>query len=441
MHNITKVIEFLKNDIWRIQARELSRSKAFLIRHLRVLVLALRGVAEDKCQLRASALTVYSLLSVAPVFAMLFGIAKGFGFEKTLENQLLLKLKGQEEVVTRIIDFSHALLENTRGGVMAGIGIILLFWAIIKLLGHIEEAFNDLWGVKKGRPFGRKITDYLSIMLIGPVLFITSSTLTVIITGQVEVFVQKIAILGVVAPAISFMLKLLPYCAIWILFTFMYLFMPNTKVKFMSGALAGVFAGVMFQVFQVLYITLQIGVARYNAIYGSFAALPLFLIWLQLSWLIVLFGAEICFAHQNVDTFEFEPDSLRVSGVFKRLLTLRIVHLLVKNFLTPESTWNESQISHKLDIPVRLVRLILYELVEAGIISEVMTDGDKAVAYQPAHSIDIMTIKYVMDTLEGHGNDNIPVTKSEELEKLAEALNTFDDLIEKSPANRLLKDI
>ncbi|UCF84413.1 MAG: YihY/virulence factor BrkB family protein [Desulfobacteraceae bacterium] len=439
--NISKALKFLKDDIWRIQERNLTRSKAFLIRQLRILVLSLKGVVEDRCQLRASALTVYSLLSIVPVFAMLFGIAKGFGFEKALERELMTRLEGQEEVLSRLINFSHTLLENTKGGVMAGVGIVLLFWAIIKVLGHIENSFNDLWGVKKGRSFGRKVADYLSIMLIGPVLFITSSTITVLISGQVEIFIQKIAILGVVAPAIFFMLKLLPYCAIWILFTFMYIFMPNTKVNFKSGALAGIVAGALFQIFQLLYISLQFGVARYNAIYGSFAALPLFLIWLQLSWLIVLFGAEISFAHQNVHTFEFEPDSLRVSNAFKRLLTLRIVHLLVKNFSDLEKSLNETQISQKLEIPIRLVRLILYELVGSGIVSEINVDRDKNVAYQPAHNTDIMTVKYVMDTLEGHGSDNIPVAKSEELERLSECLKSFGDLIERSPANVRLKDI
>jgi membrane protein len=439
--NISKIIEFLETDVWRIQAKSLSRSKAFLIRQLRILVLSVRGVLEDNCHLKASALTVYSLLSVVPVFAMLFGIAKGFGFEKTLEKELFERLEGNEEVVTRIIDFSRALLENTQGGVMAGIGIILLFWAIIKVLGYIESSFNDLWGIKKGRSFGRKVTDYLSIMLICPFLFIMSSTVTVLISGQVEVFIQKITILGVMAPAIFFMLKFLPYLTIWVLFTFMYIFMPNTKVNFMSGLLAGLIAGAMFQIFQLLYISLQIGVTRYNAIYGSFAALPLFLVWLQYSWLIVLFGAEISFAYQNVDTFEFEPDCLRVSSSFKRLLALRIINLLVKNFSGLEKPWDETRISQKLEIPIRLVRLILYELVESGIVSEIKVDGDKAVAYQPALCTDIMTIKYVIDTLERHGSDNIPVARSGELEKLSECLKSFSILIESSPANMQLKDI
>jgi membrane protein len=438
---LSKATEFVKNDIWRIQEKNLPRSRALGIRLLRILILSMRGIAEDRCQLRASALTVWSLLSVPSIFAMLFGIAKGFGFEKALEAQLVEKLESHEEVVTRIISFSHALLEHTRGGVIGGIGIIVLFWSIIKVLGHIENSFNDLWGVKKGRSFGRKITDYLSLMLICPVLFILSSTITVLIASQVRIFVQNVALLGIVSPAIFFLLKLLPLCAIWTLFTFMYLFMPNTKVNFKSGALAGIVAGIIYQIFQLLYINLQIGVARYNAIYGSFAALPLFLIWLELSWLIVLFGAEISFAHQNVDTFEFEPDCLRVSDTFKKLLTLRILHLLVKTFSGSGGSWDETQISQTLEIPIRLVRQILFELVESGIVSEIKVDGDRAVAYQPAHNIDIMTIKYVMDTLDKHGSDTIPVARSEELEKISDCLKAFGELIERSPANMRLKDI
>lgn len=439
--DISTVLEFFKKDIWRIQERNLSRSKALGIRLLRIAVLSVRGTSEDRIQLRASALTVWSLLSVPSVFAMLFGIAKGFGFEKALEAQLIARLAGHEEIVTRIINFSHALLENTRGGVMAGIGIIILFWSIIKVLAHIEDSFNDLWGVKKGRSFGRKVTDYLSLMLICPILFITSSALTVIITSQVKAIVQKVAVLEIVSPALIFLLKFLPLGALWILFTFMYIFMPNTKVNFKSGAVAGVIAGSMYQVFQLLYITLQIGVARYNAIYGSFAALPLFLVWLQFSWLIVLFGAEISFAFQNVETFEFEQDCLKVSNAFKRLLTLRIVQLLVKSFSGSKSAWTESQISSALDIPIRLVRQILYELVESKIVSEVKTDGEKTVAYQPGQDPDLMTIKYVLDKLDTHGSDAIPVVQSQELERISDSLQTFGDLIEKSPANIRLRDI
>jgi membrane protein len=372
---------------------------------------------------------------------MLFGVAKGFGFEKSLERQLLERLEGQGEVVHRVINFAHVLLENTKGGMIAGIGVVVLFWAIIKVLGNIEKSFNDIWGVQKGRPFWRKITEYLSLMLIGPVLFAMSSAATVVMASHAKIFVERIALLGAVSPAIFLMLKVLRYGTIWVLFSFLYIFMPNTKVNFRSGIIAGIIAGSIYQIFQWGYISFQVGVAKYNAIYGSFAALPLFMIWLQLSWLIVLLGAEMSFAHQNVDSFEFEPDSLAVSHAFKRLLALRMVHLLVKHFSEGDSSWDEAKISRTLGIPVRLARQILYELVGSGIVSQIKVDDERAIAFQPARSPETITIKYVIDAMEWHGSNSIPVAQSEELKKLGESLQRFDDLIEKSSDNVLLKDI
>ncbi|MBW1743436.1 MAG: YihY/virulence factor BrkB family protein [Deltaproteobacteria bacterium] len=438
---ISSVTQFLTTDIWRIRLNDLSRSRSSLIRLLRICILSVRGLVQDKLQLRASALTLYTVLSVVPVCAMLFGIAKGFGFEKILQKQLMERLEGQGEVAAKIIDYSNALLENTQGGMIAGIGIVILFWAIIKILGNIEKSFNDIWGIKKGRSVLRKITDYLSIMLIGPFLLILSSGLTVLMVGKAETLIQRIALLGPVAPVIFLMLKLVRYGTIPVLFSFVYIFMPNTKVRFKSGILAGLIAGVVYQIFQWGYIVFQVGVAKYNAIYGSFAALPLFLIWLQLSWVIVLFGAEVSFAHQNVDTFEFEPDALNVSYAFKRLLGLRIVHLLVKHFSDGDHSWDETKISHTLDIPIRLVRQILYELIESGIVSPIKVDENGSVAFQPGRNPDSMTIKYVIDVMEWHGSNNIPVAQSEELKRLAQSLKSFDDLIETSPDNVLLKDV
>ena len=438
---ISSSIKFLTTDIWRIRLSELSGAKWFLIKLLRICILSVRGLVEDKIQLRASSLTFYTALSIVPVIAMLFGISKGFGYEKVLQNQLMERLEGQGEIVTRIIEYSNSLLENTKGGMIAGIGILVLFWAIVKVLGNIEKSFNDIWGVKKGRSFLRKLTDYLSIMLIGPFLLILSSGITVLMVSQAETLIQRISLLGPVAPAIFFLLSLLRYGTMWVLFTFVYIFMPNTKVRFKSGILAGLIAGVVYQIFQWGYIVFQVGVAKYNAIYGSFAALPLFLIWLQLSWVIVLFGAEVSFAHQNVDTFEYEPDALNVSYAFKRLLGLRIVHLLVKHFSDGDHSWDETKISHTLDVPIRLVRQILYELVESGLVSPIKVDENGAIAFQPGRNPDTLTIKYVIDVMEWHGSNNIPVAQSEELKRLAQSLKSFDDLIETSPDNVLLKDV
>jgi len=438
---VSGYIDFIKGDIWRIRLKEQPRKKSYLIKLLRIFLLSIRGFDEDKCLLRASALTFYSLISIVPVVAMLFGIAKGFGFEQRLERQLMEQFQGQEEVIARVIEFAHSLLMNTKGGLIAGIGIIILFWAVIKVLGNIEASFNEVWGVEQARGMGRKFSDYLSVMLLGPILLILSSSATVFITTQVKLIVAKIALLGIFSPVIFSVLKLLPYCIVWVLFSFLYIFMPNTKVSFKSGVLAGIIAGTIYQLVQFAYITFQVGAAKYNAIYGSFAALPLFLIWLQVSWFIVLFGAEFSFAHQNVDTYEFEPDSLKISDSFKRLLSLLISHLLVSNFANGEKPLTAMQISHQLEIPIRLVNRILHELVASGIVSDIQTEEDKEVAYQPARDINSLTVKFVLQSLEDKGVDTIPVAKTAEFKALSEILTAFRDEIDRSPSNRLLKDI
>ena len=372
---------------------------------------------------------------------MAFGIAKGFGFEKVLEKQLLSKVSGQEQVLTQIFDFAKTLLENTKGGLVAGIGVVVLFWTVIKVLTNIERSFNDIWGIKKTRPLGRKFSDYLSVMVICPILLIVSSSITVFITTQTTMIIDKFVVLGVVAPFIFFVLKILPYGMIAILFTFIYIFMPNTKVNFKSALIGGVIGGVLYVLSQWAYITFQVGAGKFNAIYGSFAALPLFLIWLQLSWLIVLFGAEISFAHQNVDMFEFEPDCLNASNNFKKLLSLRITQLIVKNFTLGLKPFEVKQISQTLEIPTRLLRQILFELVESRILNETKTEDYKEVGYQPAIDIDLMSIQYVMNALENRGTKDIPVVQTKELDILSQSLNSFFDLSNSSEANKLLKDM
>ena len=441
MSLLNKLINFLKIDVWRIRTKNISKLRSFWITQLRIILLSIRGFAEDKCQLRASALTFYSLLSIVPVVAMAFGIAKGFGFEQILEKQLMTRFPGQESVVAQIIGFANSMLENTKGGVIAGIGIAILFWTVIKVLGNIENSFNDIWGIKKSRSLGRKFSDYLSIMLICPILLIMSSSMTVLITSQVKLVLSKISLLGTLSPIILILLQIMPYCVIWVLFTFIYIFMPNTKVNPKSGLFGGIIAGTIYQVVQWAYITFQVGVTKYGAIYGSFAALPLFLVWLQISWLIVLFGAEISFAEQNVETYEFEPDCLKASHSYKRLLTLRITQLCIKYFVEGKEPLNAKDFSNILEIPIRLVRDLLYDLSESGVLIEVKTSENKSSAYHPAIYLDQLTIKNVLNMLDERGINNIPVAESKELEVLKHSLNTFDEQNKSSKENWILKDI
>ena len=441
MNFFSRIIHFITTDIWRIRIDSLTLSKALFIKPLRVVILAVRGFEEDKCSLKASALTFYTLLSIVPVVAMAFGIAKGFGFEAKLQQQLMEKLQGQEEVLRRIIEFAHKLLEDTKGGLVAGVGIVVLFWTVIKLLGNIEGSFNDIWGIQKSRSIARKFSDYLSAMLLCPLLFIIAGSLNVAISGKVAIATRHIEVLRTVGPFIHAGLKLLPYVFVWILFTFVYVFMPNTKVRITSGIVGGIVAGTVFQLVQWAYIAFQVGIAKSNAIYGGFAALPLFLIWLQTSWLIVFFGAEISFAHQHARSYEFEPDCLRASYSFKELLALRITHLLIQNFQEGRPAMTTEDIESRIETPVRLVQQVLDNLVASGIISEITGTDDKTIAYQPAKNIDLLTIGYVTEALKQHGSDNLPLAPSPELDAISNQMQSLKQELEQSLHNILLKDV
>ncbi|MBT3182280.1 MAG: YihY/virulence factor BrkB family protein, partial [Deltaproteobacteria bacterium] len=385
---VSSIIKFIKTDIWRLRISSLSKGKSFWIRRLRIVLLALRGFNENRCSLKASALTYYSLLSIVPLVAMAFAISKGFGFEKLLEKQIYSTFAGQDEIAKQIMAFAHSFLESAGGGIIAGIGVGALFWTVIKVFGYIETSLNDIWGVKEGRSFGRRISDYLSMMLVCPILFIMSNAASVFLFGHIKEIMKALPVLQDYATATSSLSKVFLFLSTWLLFSFVYIFMPNTKVRIKSGIIGGIIGGSIYLVVQMIYIRFQIGAVSYGAIYGSFAALPLFLVWLHLSWLIVLLGAEISFAEQNVDTYEYEPDCLQVSHNFKQLLAIRIAHLCIKNFSKDDSTPLTSiQISKNLETPIRLVQEILYDLTQSKILSEVRLKRGRTIGYQPASDI------------------------------------------------------
>ncbi|MBS0013974.1 MAG: YihY family inner membrane protein [Desulfobacterales bacterium] len=438
---ISAAIAFVHEDIWKIRFRDLSRGRRLLIQNLLVVIIAVKEFIEDRCPLRASALTFYTLLSIVPVVAMAFAIAKGFGFQNHLEQQLLENFSGQEQVIAQVIEFSRNMLENTKGGLIAGVGVAVLLWAVIRVLGHIEKSLNDIWRIKSARSLGRRFSDYLSIMLIAPVLLIMSSSVTVMVATRIHQITQQIALLGVFSPIISLLLGLLPYCLVWILFAFLYIFMPNAKINYTSGLIAGVVAGSLFVIVQKFYIVFQVGVAQYNAIYGSFAALPLFLIWLQLSWLIVLFGAELSCAHQNVEDYEFDPDRKNISPSFQKLMSLQVAHLLVTQFARGQNPMTLRAISRSLDIPIRLVEEIISELCQCGLVSSTASGDEKETAYQPARDINDFTVAFVIETMEQKGTSWIPVGKTDSLTALSEALEQFRTAIRQCPANKPLREI
>lgn len=437
----TRFFTYLNRGIWHLRMKDLPRRRYIWIRTLRIIVLAFRDFQKDNCSLRASALTFYSLLSVVPVAALAFGIAKGFGLQEDLTASLLQKLEGQEDVATYIIRFADALLSNTKGSVVAGVGVLVLLWTVVRLLNGIEDAFNHIWELRQGRTIFRKVADYLAMILISPVLFIVSSSLTVYVTSQLEAIAERIALLGKLHFLVLFLVSLSPYIFLWVLLMFIYLVMPNTGVSLRGAALAGIIAGTLFQLVQTTYISFQISVAKYNAVYGSFAALPLFMAWLQLSWLIVLFGAEISYAYDTVESHEYEAESARASHSFRRLVALRIASLCVKTFFHGKRPLDELSIAHSLEAPRRLVQEILDELTAAQVLNQVIEEDTRRCCYQPASSIHTLTIKEVLDRLDHQGSENIPLAEGPDHARLIEKLEALDALVRNAPENMLLKDL
>jgi membrane protein len=406
---------------------------------LKIVILAVQGFSRDLCPLRASALTLYSILSIVPVIAMLFGIAKGFGFETMLEQRLIEQAPEQDMLVLQLISFAQNLLESTKGGVVAGIGIVVLFWTIINVIGNIEESFNFIWKIGKGRSLSRKFSDYLSLMLLAPVLLIASSSITVFLNTKITWLITVIQLPEFGTWLVLRALGLLPLVLMIALFTFTFIFMPNHKINYRAGIIAGIVTGILYHLSQWAYLSLQIGVSSYNAIYGSFAALPLFVVWLQTGWMIVLFGCEVAFFLQNYEIYRNNNRFSDLSFSLNKVIALQITHLIIKNFIQLNNPLTAAEIATKLVIPIAIIQPVLSKLMASHIIVEYKDQDEEDEVYQPAVDINILTIAYVIYALEHCGQNHLPDINQEQL--FMNAVNNFRELMEASEQNRLIKDI
>ncbi|MGM9760805.1 MAG: YihY/virulence factor BrkB family protein [Parabacteroides sp.] len=437
---LTWLIRFVTYDIWRISENEVTGLKEWYINLIKTWILAVRAFINDNLMTKASALTYSTLLSIIPMLAVLIGIAKGFGFQSAVRQQLLDYFPGHEQELDKAFEFVESYLAQAQGGVIIGIGLILLLYTVVNLISSIEDTFNEIWQIQKSRPWRRKISDYLALFLLLPVLMTTSSGLSIFIsTLQNSLLDQYIFI----TPVVETILHITPYVITTLVFTALYVSLPNTKVHFLKGLAAGFVAGCAFQFFQYLYITGQIWVSKYNAIYGSFAVIPLLLMWLQLSWVICLFGAELTYSSQNVKKFSFEQDSKNISRRYKDFLTLLIASLIVKRFVhSEEPPYTANELSESYRIPIRLTNQILYLLKEAKIIIEVNYGNDDRVAYyQPAVDINRISISYLFDQIDKKGSENFKIDINRQFRKEWELLLDLRQKAEKAGSSLLLKDL
>ena len=437
----SRLINYLTTGIWRIRLRNFPPVNAFFIRQLRIVVLTVRKALEDKASLRASALTFYSVLSVGPLIALVLGIAKGFGLQKRLETEILTQIPAQEEVLKQILGYAKTLLENTQGGVVAGVGVVVLLWSAVKVFYHLEHAFNEIWQVKDSRSWKKTISNYLAFLFLTPLFLLIYSSIPAFVTRQLDVYSSKLSLLAKVSPFVIDLLQLSPYLLVWALFSLVYVVIPNTRVMPRAGIISGVLAGTVYLLVQWGLVEFQVGVTKYNPVYGSLVALPLLLIWINIGWIILLIGSEYAYAHQNVDLHEFEPDFVNISPHYKKVLTLQILHRLVLQFSNGDPPLNTSQISQQLEIPVRLTQQIMGELKAAGLVSLMSVNEDREPAYQPSSDIHRWTIKFVTDALEKRGVNQLPVAQTDTLKAIESALDELGSVMDGSDANRLLLKI
>jgi membrane protein len=311
----------------------------------------------------------------------------------------------------------------------------------MSLLDQIERSFNHIWQISSGRPWYRKLTDYITIMLIAPVFLILSSSITVLVSTSLSDLIAKSSILDSLKPMVSFLIKFAPYILTWIYLTILFMIMPNTKVKFKPALVSGIVAGTILQILQWLYIDLQFGISKLSSIYGSFAAIPLFIIWLQSSWVILLLGAELSFANQNVSRYEFESESLNVSQHQKRALSLMIMNMIIRNFSAGDKPVRAEMITYSLKIPVRLVRDLLEDLNKSGLVSVIHENEHKEWLYQPALDINKLSVSFVLKRLDNKGSEHMVFSKSSEYDKVNAMLEKYDKIVAESESDIMVKDL
>lgn len=440
-NKISQAIRQRSGQGWNILADSVRSSKPYWVRQGRIIFLLYKGIKRDNIYIKASALTFFSILSVIPLIALAFGIAKGFGLHDEMRAQIIMQFHNQEQVMNWILDFANNTLEQTSGGWLAGIGVAFLFYTVGQLLSYVESTFNSIWKVEETRVWYRQLTDYLAIIFLVPVIFIASSSVTVLATTRLNDLLGRSDMLEGLKPVVSVLVKLLPFILLCLVSMAAFLAMPNTRVKVRSAIIAGIVAGIALQIIQILYVESQVGITKLGTLYGSFAAIPLLMIWMQMSWVVLLMGAQLSYYMQNITRYEFEFDVQNVSPRQKKRLSLLVMHTLVADFIRGARPKAPEDISAQLSLPARTVHECLDLLRDSGMVTEVWDDSEERYIYQPGTDINKMTLSFLLEKLETLGSMHKIVINNSEYRKIDAALSKFETLIASSEDNVLLRDL
>ncbi|MDE6827648.1 MAG: YihY/virulence factor BrkB family protein [Alistipes sp.] len=431
---IKHIIAYFTDTVFRRDASEWRNPAArWLVRQYRLLFYTARGLKEHGTLIRSAALTFYTLMSLVPIVAVAFAVVKGFGLADGLVQNLYSIFPQNPEIIDYIVAFAEKALARTQGGVVAVVALVMLFWAVIRVFGSIENAFNNIWEVKAERSIARQWSDYIAIVMIVPVLWV--------IAGAVGGYARQLLGFGD-GWFYSLLSQVMSVVVVWVMFTVFYVVIPNARVRFPSALMAGIVAGTAFALFQWGYLYVQRWMTSYNAIYGSFAALPLFMIWMQTSWQILLFGGELSFAYQNVSRFCEERESLRISYDQRRKVLVAVMLIVVEHLRTQGGATPVETIRDRLDLPTRIVNDILYQLVQADLLLAVPVDADdREKEYIPAQDVTSLTVYGVLEAVEQSGNGGFDPAPTPEFSCIDRELERIKQHARKSQENVKIIDL
>lgn len=404
---------------------------------LRTLNLSVTSFLNRDIQSKACALTFNTMLAIVPALALLVAIGRGFGMQDILQDELFKLFPAQKVAITYAMNFVDSYMASASEGIFVGVGLVFLLYTIISLLSNVEDTFNFIWGQKAGRSIWRKISDYTAMMLILPVIMLCASGLQILLSSTLDTLFH----FQFLTPVITMLLEGAQWLMTIIFFTAVYMLIPNTKVKFSSALISGTLAGVAFLVLQWIFVTGTLYVTRYNAIYGSFAFLPLFMLWMQLAWMICLAGAVVCYSSQNVFAFNLDKESMTVSRRYCDKVTVAIMAVITRRFIDRDKPATARDFMNLYEFPARLVTNITDRLCAAGICNRVLIPGEKDIyGFQLAVDPEQLTVASLLSEIYHLGSKGFVSGFDKNFSELNKIFDNIDSALD-SAGSTLICDI
>ncbi len=411
--------DFIQYDLWRHNRTDFSdRHKRVRYKLLQTIILVVRGFRDKDLNVRANALTYSLLFAIVPIIAVTLAIARGFGFEQVIEMKLNRSFLGETNLVPTIMEWVDRYLQTAQGGVFLGIGLLVLLWAVYSFFRMVETSFNGIWNVRQSRSFGRQFANYLAILFLVPVLIIVTSGLSILLGSA-----ASNPLIQAIEPLRRWILRILPFIVASGIFTWMYTAIPNTKVRFVAAVVPGVLVGVLFQLIQMLSTYLMMFFTRTSVVYGAFAAIPLVLIWLHISCLLLIVGAELGFAIQNNEMFAYERDLQHMSRRYKDYVMLYLLTIIIRRFEQDEVPLTAHELAQQNQLPIRLVQQLLSRLEETHIVREVYVEDKEDTTYVPALDTHRITVGMVLDRISAQGTEQFLRNTPPEMQHFWEQYN------------------